>query len=212
MTPRISAVPTAARPRPRAVPAVRAARAAAAAALCGLLAGCAGSQAAQNGPDGGDNRFIAGDGSTQTIPAADRKPVTGVQGETLDGERLALADLKGKVTVVNFWASWCAPCRGEAPSLEQVHKANKDKGVAFLGVAFKDSKQNAQAFERKFKVGYPSLFDADGRITLAFRAVPPNAIPTTLVLDRQGRVAARVIGATTYSTLNPLVARVLAEK
>jgi len=210
VSPRISAVPSTAAVRPRRVPA--AARIAVAAAMCGLLAGCAGSQASQNGPGGSDNRFIAGDGSAQAIPVADRKPVTGVQGDTLDGEKVALADFKGKVTVVNFWASWCAPCRGEAPSLEQVHSENKGKGVEFLGVAFKDSKQNAQAFERKFKVGYPSLFDADGRITLAFRSVPPNAIPTTLVLDRQGRVAARVIGATTYSKLNPIVARVLAEK
>ena len=179
---------------------------------CAVLAGCAGTGASQSGPGGSDDRFISGSGTVQEIVPAERKAPPVASGETLDGKKVALTDFRGKVTVVNFWASWCAPCRGEAPSLEQVHAATKGKGVEFLGVAFKDGKANAQAFERRFKVGYPSLFDEDGRITLAFREVPPNAIPTTLVLDRQGRVAARVIGATTYSKLNPLVAKILAER
>jgi thiol-disulfide isomerase/thioredoxin len=191
------------------VPAVRA-TAAAAVACALLLAGCADTSASQDGAGG--NRFIAGDGSVQEIEPADRKAPPRASGTTLDGERVALSDHQGKVVVVNFWASWCAPCRGEAPSLEQVHKETEGKGVRFLGVAFKDAKVNAQAFERKFKITYPSLFDADGQITLAFREVPPNAIPTTLVLDRQGRVAARLIGATTYSKLAPLVTQTLAER
>ncbi len=195
---------------PRRVSPFRAA--AAAVALSGLLAGCAGTGAAQNGPDGGDNRFIAGDGNVTEYKPADRKSVQDVGGERLDGKAFELSEFKGKVVVVNFWASWCAPCRGEAPSLQHVYDENKAKGVEFLGVAFKDSKPNAQAFERKFKVTYPSLFDADGQVTLAFREVPPSAIPSTLVLDRRGRVAARVIGATTYSKLNPLVAKALAEQ
>ncbi|WP_255205055.1 TlpA disulfide reductase family protein [Actinomadura sp. BRA 177] len=186
--------------------------AAAAVALCGLLAGCAGTNAAGSGPDGGDNRFISGDGNVTQYAPAKRKSVQNVTGERLDGKAFKLSDLKGKVVVVNFWASWCAPCRGEAPSLEQVYTENKEKGVEFIGVNFKDSKANAEAFERKFKVTYPSLFDADGQVTLAFREVPPSAIPSTLVLDRQGRVAARIIGATTYSKLNPLVAKVVGEK
>ncbi|TYB48741.1 TlpA family protein disulfide reductase [Actinomadura chibensis] len=193
-------------------PRVTPARAAvAAAALCGLLAGCAGTSASGDG-QGSDTRFVSGDGNVTEYKAAGRKAVQDVGGDALDGRPVKLADLKGKVVVVNFWASWCAPCRGEAPSLEQVYSENKAKGVEFLGVNFKDSKANAQAFERKLKVTYPSLFDADGQVTLAFRAVPPNAIPSTLVLDRQGRVAARIIGSTTYSKLNPLVAKALAEK
>lgn len=186
--------------------------AAAAAALCGLLAGCAGTNASGSGPDGGDNRFIAGDGNITEYKPAGRKGLQDVSGQRLDGKAFHLSELKGKVVVVNFWASWCAPCRGEAPSLEQVYTEKKAAGVEFLGVNFKDSKANAQAFERKFKVTFPSLYDADGQVTLAFREVPPSAIPSTLVLDRQGRVAARIIGATTYSKLNPLVAKVVQEK
>lgn len=186
--------------------------AAAAAALCGLLAGCAGTGAAENGPGGDDNRFIAGDGAITEYKPADRRSVEEVSGELLDGKAFRLAEHKGKVVVVNFWASWCAPCRGEAPSLQHVYTRHKGEGVEFLGVAFKDSKPNAEAFERKFKISYPSLFDGDGRVLLAFREVPPSAIPSTLVLDRQGRVAARVIGATTVSKLEPLVTKVAAER
>ncbi|MEU8796198.1 TlpA disulfide reductase family protein [Spirillospora sp. NPDC048819] len=186
--------------------------AAAAVALCGLLAGCAGTSASEDGQGGDANRFISGDGNVTEYKPADRPSVQGVTGELLDGKPFKLADFQGKVVVVNFWASWCAPCRGEAPSLQHVYTENKDKGVEFLGVNFKDSKANAEAFERKFKITYPSLSDADGQVTLAFREVPPSAIPSTLVLDRQGRVAARIIGATTYSKLNPLVAEVSSEK
>jgi thiol-disulfide isomerase/thioredoxin len=173
-----------------------------------LLTGCAGTQAAQDGT--GDSRYVAGDGASQVIEAADRKPAPQVSGTTLDGEALALTELRGKVVVVNFWASWCAPCRGEAPALEQVYRESKAKGVEFVGIDIKDDPEPAKAFVRKFKVGYPSIVDQNGQVTLAFRDVPPNAVPSTLILDKEGRIAARVIGATTYSKLSKLLERVTA--
>ncbi|HEX6468663.1 MAG TPA: TlpA disulfide reductase family protein [Streptosporangiaceae bacterium] len=179
----------------------------AAAAAC-LLAGCAGTQAAQTGPGGSDSRYVAGDGSSRVIPPAERKPAPAARGTTLDGRPIDLAGLRGKTVVVNFWASWCAPCRGEAPALEQVYREHRDKGVAFVGVDIKDDNEPARAFVRTFKVGYPSIVDQDGQVTLAFRDVPPNAVPSTLVLDRQGRIAARVIGATTYDRLTTLLGKV----
>lgn len=176
-----------------------------------LLAGCAGSQAG-GGPGGSDNRFVAGDGAAQLIKAADRKSAPAAAGSALDGRPLDLAGLRGKVVVVNFWASWCAPCRGEAPTLARLHAQHRANGVEFVGIDIRDSRDPARAMERNFKIGYPSLFDADGRLTLAFKDVPPNAIPSTLVLDRQGRVAARIIGATTYSGLNPMIQQIAAER
>jgi thiol-disulfide isomerase/thioredoxin len=178
------------------------------AVAAGLLAGCAGTRAAQTGTEAGDSRYVAGDGSSRVIKPADRKPAPRARGTTLDGEPFDLATLRGKVVVVNFWASWCAPCRGEAPALEQVYREHKAQGVEFAGVDIKDDPEPAKAFVRKFKVGYPSIVDQDGQVTLAFRDVPPNAVPSTLILDRQGRIAASVIGATTYDRLTRLLGQV----
>ncbi|HEU5155441.1 MAG TPA: TlpA disulfide reductase family protein [Streptosporangiaceae bacterium] len=194
---------------PRAVPVSAAIAVAGSLAAAGLLAGCAGTEAARTGPGAGDSRYVAGDGSSRVIEPADRKPAPRVRGTTLDGEPFDLAALRGKVVVVNFWASWCAPCRGEAPALEQVYREHKSRGVEFAGVDIKDDREPARAFVRKFKVGYPSIVDPDGQVTLAFRDVPPNAVPSTLILDRQGRIAARVIGATTYDRLTRLLGQVI---
>lgn len=177
--------------------------------MVAALSGCAGTGSG-NGPSGSDNRYISGDGGTQFFTSRSKGPQAG--GSTIDGKQLALSDYKGKVVVVNFWASWCAPCRAEAPSLVKLAQDKQAQGVQFIGVDNKDSQAGAQAFERTFGTGYPSLFDPDGRVTLGFQVVPPSAIPSTLILDRQGRVAARIIGQTTYSRLGPLIDRVVAEK
>ncbi|SEG29563.1 Thiol-disulfide isomerase or thioredoxin [Thermomonospora echinospora] len=186
--------------------------AAGAVAACALLAGCAGTQGAQTGPGSGDNRFIAGDGTAQVIKATDRRAAPRVEGTTLEDKPLRLADLGGKVVVLNFWASWCGPCRGEAPTLQKLSTEHKPKGVEFVGVNFKDFKEPARAMERTFQVTYPSLYDHDGRLMLEFRDVPPSAVPSTLIFDRQGRIAARIIGPTTYSQLNPLITQIAAER
>lgn len=96
--------------------------------------------------------------------------------------------------------------------MEQIYESTKASGVQFVGVDVKDGKDNARAFARSFKITYPSLFDQAGQVALAFRDVPPNAVPSTLVIDRQGRVAARVIGSVPYSTLKDLVTKVAAGK
>jgi thiol-disulfide isomerase/thioredoxin len=178
--------------------------------LAAALVGCAGAGAQQNGPGGGEARYVAGNGVSEIVK--DRKPAPAVQGTTLDGKALKLADFKGKITVVNFWASWCAPCRAEAPTMRQVSEETKASGVEFVGVDIKDGKDNAQAFVRTFKVTYPSLFDQAGQIALAFRDIPPNAVPSTLVIDRQGRIAARAIGSVSYSSLRDIVTKLAAEK
>jgi len=179
------------------------------------LAGCAGTDSTRSSGSGsaGDARYVAGDGTTQVIKPAERRAAPAITGTTFEAKPYRLSDHRGKTVVVNFWASWCAPCRAEAPAFQQLSVDHKGKGVEFVGVDIKDGKQNAQAFLRTFKITYPSLYDQPGEIALAFReTVPPNAIPSTIIIDRQGRVAARIIGPATHSALRRLVAQIAAER
>ncbi|NUO98850.1 MAG: TlpA family protein disulfide reductase [Nonomuraea sp.] len=174
--------------------------------LAALAAGCAGNQSGQ--PQAGDTRFVAGDGKMQVFETADRKPAPAVEGPTLDGGTTSLAAHKGKVVVLNFWASWCGPCRAEAPVLKEVAAKTKG-GVEFIGVDFKDRQADALAFERTEKTGYPHIFDQPGKVALSFQGtVPPAAIPSTLIIDKQGRIAARALGAVKYTDLMNTVTKV----
>jgi thiol-disulfide isomerase/thioredoxin len=149
--------------------------------------------------------------ATKVYPTADRKEPIGAAGVGLDQKPLALKDLQGKVVVVNFWASWCSPCRAEAPAMEQLYGENKAKGVEFVGVDIKDTDAAAKAFIRSYKLTYPSITDPQGKITLDFRSVSPGAVPTTLILDRRGRIAVQHTGSIDYTTLAPLISQVVAE-
>lgn len=154
--------------------------------------------------------YVAGDGTVQTIPASGRRLSIAVSGRTLDGARLDTADYRGKVVVINAWGSWCPPCRTEAPVLERTWVAVKDEGVQFVGVDLRESPAAGLAFQRTFKITYPSLAWDGGGVLLQLKG-KAVATPTTLVLDRQGRLAGRISGATTGTTLLDLVRGVLAE-
>ncbi len=162
------------------------------AAGVGGLAGCArrpaGSPAGSSTASGPQN--AAGAGTVEVFPAAARRPAPAVSGELLDGTPFDLGSLRGSVIVVNFWGSWCAPCRAEAPELEATNQATKALGVALVGVDIRDGRDAATAFMADFHLTYPSLFDPPGRIDLAFHDVPPNVVPATVLIDRAYRVAA----------------------
>jgi thiol-disulfide isomerase/thioredoxin len=116
------------------------------------------------------------------------------------------------VVVLNFWGSWCPPCRAEAPSLGQLNRQFGSSGVRFLGIDIRDSPATAEAFMSDFRIGYPSLNDPSDNLALDFReTVPPSGIPTTLVISRSGRITARVIGGVTYDGLKKLIQRVVAD-
>ncbi|MCW2671516.1 MAG: resA2 [Frankiales bacterium] len=163
-----------------------------------LATACSGQIGAGN-PSGNDPHAITLSSGVFQIP--DRDPAPTLSGTTLEGTQLDVRSLLGKVVVVNFWASWCNPCRAEADNLNQVYAQTKGLGVAFVGVDIKDDRTAARAFERTKKVSYPSLFDADGALLLRFRASAPQNPPTTLVLDRRGRVAARFVQGVTVGQL-----------
>lgn len=156
--------------------------------------------------------YVAGDGVSQEIAPADRGEALEFAGTTYAGDPFDAADHRGAVLVVNVWYASCAPCRKEAPDLKAVAEDYADRGVAFVGVNVRDETGPAQAFEQTFAVPYPSLPDLDATIMYALRGqVAPNAVPSTLVLDQQGRVAARISGAADPSTLRAMIDRVISE-
>lgn len=181
-----------------------------------LLSGCGFSGG------GGGGGFVSGNGAIQWLPVAQRQTIGAVSGQAFDASgavgSIDLNALKGKIVVVNVWGSWCPPCRAETPRLEAaLLNLRKSYGseVVFVGINTRDNSiDNAVAFDRGFGVTYPSIYDADGSTLLAFQGhVPPNAIPTTIVLDKQGRVAASVSGELTSAiTLENLVQDVISGK
>lgn len=151
-------------------------------------------------------------GLVTEFPVTDRGQPVAVDGTTLTDDLLALTDLRGQVVVLNVWGSWCPPCREEAPVLATVSTEYADRGVSFVGINVRDNRAAAVAFERRYDITYPSIEDQGGRALLALNQyVPANAVPVTLVLDRQGRVAARVLGAVEAGTLTALLDTVLTE-
>lgn len=174
-----------------------------------LLAGCSGGA-------GGDavagQGYISGAGTVTTMAATDRDDPVRLEGTTLEGEPFDVRDHRGEVVVVNVWGSWCPPCIAEAPALQEVWTGTRSLGVQFVGINTRDNPSAARAHEKRFGVTYPSIDDDGGRVLLALRgSLPPNAIPSTIVLDRNGRVAARVLGQVRAATLRALVSDALAE-
>lgn len=175
-----------------------------------LLAGC-GETDAQSAAS--DTRYVEGEGSATAFDADERVDAPDIDGETLDGEPIALDDFTGEVLVINFWASWCAPCRAEKPVMAEVQTEYAEDGLSLLGINIKDNETAARQFADGFDLSYPSIYDQPGQVPQAFRdTVPPQAIPSTLILDREGRIAGRVIGQSDYTTLTDLVEPVLDEE
>jgi thiol-disulfide isomerase/thioredoxin len=176
------------------------------------LSGCTTGAGAVDQAAGGEFRFVAGTGTGETIAPADRRMGPEIRGDLLGGGQLDLTTLRGNVVVLNFWASWCGPCRVESPDFERAYQATKALGVRFVGVAIKNEEQDARAFVANWKITYPSLLDPNGKVTLRFRAFPPRALPYTIVFDRQGRVAAVYMTALLREDIEPVVRRLAAER
>ena len=152
--------------------------------------------------DEADAGFIGGQALTRFAPG-ERVPAPTVAGPALSGVgTVTTADYPGKVIVLNVWGSWCGPCRKEAPDLVEASK-DTAKTAAFVGINIRDpNPEAARAFVRAFQVPYPHIYDPNGRELLKFSGtVPANGIPTTLIIDQQGRIAVRVVGTITRTTL-----------
>lgn len=180
------------------------------------LAGCTSSdKLALDYGDGGGTAYDDNSGLPTLVKPADRADPVSFSEKTASGDTFDLADHRGKVVVVNFWYAQCAPCRAEAPILQGLNKQYEKKGVQFVGINVSDGSSQAISFEKAHKVTYPSVLDVNSGVArLAFaKRLPPTATPTTYVLDKQGRVAARIVGELqSKSILNTLIGQTLGEK
>ncbi|WP_112470243.1 TlpA family protein disulfide reductase [Streptomyces triticisoli] len=191
----------------------RAALLAAGTAVAALTLSACGSGGTSGGSD--NTNFITGSNGIATVKKGERKPAPDLSGETLEGKQLDMADYKGKVVVLNVWGSWCAPCRAEAPNLVKVAEETAAKDVQFIGINTRDtSTQPALAFEKQYEVPYPSLYDPTGKLMLRFEkgTLNPQAIPSTIVIDRDGKIAARALQALSEEKLRTMLDPVVAEK
>ncbi|GAB2638812.1 TlpA disulfide reductase family protein [Prescottella soli] len=196
-------------------PSLRLAAAACTLVIAATVAGCAGGDDAV--AQGGTFTFVSPGGKTELFydPPSERGTVGNVSGPDLmtDGKTTSLSDFEGQVVVLNVWGQWCGPCRGEADDLEKVYENTKDLGVQFLGINVRDHTQDkAQDFVIDNKVSYPSIYDPAMRTLISLgKNYPTSVIPTTIVLDRQHRVAAVFLKELLVEDLQPVVERVAQE-
>jgi peroxiredoxin len=177
------------------------------------LSGCANDEFAQQYAADADQGYVSGDGSWEVFPADQRDAPVEFSGPTESGDTFSSSDYEGDVIVVNFWYAACPPCRIEAEDLQATSAEYADDGVQFVGVNVYDQAATAQSFADEFGITYPSILDVEGaEVRLAFADnVSPQAIPSTLVLDRTGAVAAVIRGVADPSVLSSMIDDALAE-
>ncbi|MGW6272213.1 MULTISPECIES: TlpA family protein disulfide reductase [unclassified Streptomyces] len=191
----------------------RAALLGAGAAVAALTLSACGSGGTSGGS--GNTNFVTGSDGIATAGKGDRQDGPKLEGETLTGKHLDVDDYKGKIVVLNVWGSWCSPCRAEAPNFAKVSEETKDKGVQFIGINTRDpQKDPALAFEKEWKISYPSLHDPMGKLMLRFPkgTMNPKFIPSTIILDREGKIAARSQQALNEDKLRKMIDPLIAEK
>jgi thiol-disulfide isomerase/thioredoxin len=183
------------------------------AAMLGL-SGCTTSGADEQTKNTAPDAYVGGKRSLTQVPPAARKAAPSASGPALGSNKtISDADFAGKVVVLNVWGSWCSPCRGEAAALEQASRETADE-AQFLGIDSRDTDPApAKAFVRAFNITYPSIYDPDGSVLLNFAGdLPLSTFPSTLVIDKQGRIAARITGPISQVTLVDLIDDVAAGK
>ena len=183
-------------------------------ALVLTTSACANDSLAEQFRSGDNKNYIAGDGTVTEFALGSRPKAASWSGVTESGEEISSTQLEGVITVMNFWYAGCAPCRIEMPELVELQTEFLSEGVQFIGVNVRDSAETSLAFARRIDMNFPSVMDAKtGSVVLGFTGVvTPQAVPTTLVIDAQGNVSARVLGRIDKGILSTLVKTVIEEK
>nr|WP_042182480.1 TlpA disulfide reductase family protein [Kibdelosporangium sp. MJ126-NF4]CEL15013.1 Thiol:disulfide oxidoreductase related to ResA [Kibdelosporangium sp. MJ126-NF4]CTQ93391.1 Thiol:disulfide oxidoreductase related to ResA [Kibdelosporangium sp. MJ126-NF4] len=178
-----------------------------------VLAGCStGTDAVVRGTE---FDFVAPGGKLEiAYDGADRKPLPDLTGESLlePGKKIKLSDYAGKVVLVNIWGAWCGPCRSEAPELQKLADERKDKGVQVLGIDVRDDIRTQPVdFMRDRGLTYPSIYDPGSRSLLGLKGYPRSAVPSTIILDKQHRVAQVFLIGKLKSDFEPILDKLAAE-
>jgi thiol-disulfide isomerase/thioredoxin len=183
-------------------------------ALVLTTSACANDSLADQFRSGDNKNYIAGDGTVTEFALGSRPKAASWSGVTESGEAISSTQLEGVITVMNFWYAGCAPCRIEMPELIQLQTDFLPEGVQFIGVNVRDSAETSLAFARRIDMNFPSVMDAKtGSVVLGFTGVvTPQAVPTTLVIDAEGNVSARVLGRIDKGILTTLVKTVIEER
>lgn len=175
------------------------------------LAACSGKDAVSNDSTGA-YRFSGATAAGKLIAAGDRKPVGAVSATLLDGSKFTLASTDGRVTLVNFYASWCVPCQTETPQLASLYTELRPSGVSFIGVATKESSNStAKEFATDEGITYPVVYDQSAKVPLQMGNIPLIALPMTVILDKEHRVAAVYPTQVLPADLRPTLTSLLAE-
>lgn len=127
---------------------------------------------------------------------------------TFDGQTIRLSELRGQVVVINFWASWCGPCREEMPALQRLWTRYRDRGVLFLGITYADDDTDSLAFMREFGVTYPNAPDRGTVISKELYHI--QGVPETFVIDQEGNVAEFIYSVVNEESLAATLDRLLA--
>jgi peroxiredoxin len=178
--------------------------------LSAALVGCS----SDDGPSPSDapksNVEVVGSDSLQNVETLDDpKPVPDVTVETMDGKTLALAEQSGRVLLVNFWATWCPPCREEIPDLVELQKTMGPRGLTVVGVAMdEEGTEVVRPFADRHRINYPIVIDSTQ--TLQSSLGPVYGLPTTVIVNPEGQVVKRVMGIFPVDALKPTLEKMLA--
>jgi thiol-disulfide isomerase/thioredoxin len=175
-----------------------------------VLTACGTGHDAVNGTSAGQFRFVSATSQGHVIPANDRKPAGDLRGTLIAGGNYELSQHRGRVVLINFWASWCAPCVLESPMLDTIYQQMTGSGIDFVGIDIKDGQQAAQSFITDKQMTYPMVYDEPAKTALQL-GIPASGLPVTALIDRSGRVAAVYIGPVQQADIQPALQQLAAE-